>query len=307
MRRTFGYVPTDVEAISLETQMFLSHPLEGALTKLRRADFHLADLVRQVTAFVDAKPYGIKVVSEPTPGRFEIRSSVTAQIPLELSTVAGDAIHNLRSVLDHLIWELSLLNYQSQHSLVTRPDRAVQFPIYAEVPSETLFRRRVKSLPAAAIEIVRALQPYVATPANPKTSPLWLLNDLDVWDKHKRIPLALATHGDLQVDVRMKSGRVVRTVIPAIGKDAGYNYPIEDGRRLAGFSFPPKRGGLLFDPDREIDVAHVVTPIDISFGHETAARYMPIVSVMERCRGAVGRVLDSLSGFFPPLPETSDR
>lgn len=42
--------------------------------------------------------------------------------PLRLGVIVGDLVHNVRSALDHLVWQLVLANAQ-------QPTRATQFPV----------------------------------------------------------------------------------------------------------------------------------------------------------------------------------
>jgi hypothetical protein len=52
---------------------------------------------------------------------YVIRGKVTKPTG-EIGVIAGDAVHNLRSALDHLAWQLALLN-------TAKPHPRTQFPI----------------------------------------------------------------------------------------------------------------------------------------------------------------------------------
>src|SRR5205809_8115032 len=62
-------------------------------------DFHDDDEFRNVFLIIDKQP------------------------PIHLSTILGDCVHNIRSALDHLSWQLVLVNRQ-------RPTTNTAFPIF---------------------------------------------------------------------------------------------------------------------------------------------------------------------------------
>ncbi len=84
----------------------MSDLFKGARLKIERADHHIGDLETQFAAFVDANPYTLAVGSNPETGQPAIRIKFRQDIPPEWALVIGDAIHNLRSSLDHMTWAL---------------------------------------------------------------------------------------------------------------------------------------------------------------------------------------------------------
>jgi hypothetical protein len=93
----------------------------------------------------------------------------------------GDAIHNLRSALDHLAWSLA----------GTNAGRSTEFPIFV---SRTEFskrgKRKMHGMPTPAQKIIKSLQPYKRPHGLPKErEPLWLLQNLDIEDKHRALNL----------------------------------------------------------------------------------------------------------------------
>jgi hypothetical protein len=85
------------------------------------------------------------------------------------------AIHNLRSVLDHLAW-----------ALAPKPTTKTDFPIWLK-PRTTKGRPRLAGISGVGDhhvqQIVEAVQPYHQP--NPAESYLWLLDQFDIIDKHK--------------------------------------------------------------------------------------------------------------------------
>jgi hypothetical protein len=100
--------------------------------------------------------------------------------------IIGDAVHNLRSALDHLACALAELENptasETGHS-------GIEFPIYI---SEGKFNRtgaaKIKKLATPAQDEIKSLQPYKAGD-NARFQHLWALHQLDIIDKHRRISI----------------------------------------------------------------------------------------------------------------------
>src|SRR5687768_1593050 len=99
-----------------------SHPLDGCRAKMERGAEHLAALKTEMDAHWERKPYKIVDDFESVPGYLVRRLESREPPPLRWSLLIGDAVHNMRCVLDYLTCELVLLN----HGTATR-DTA--FPI----------------------------------------------------------------------------------------------------------------------------------------------------------------------------------
>ncbi|MEX2598510.1 MAG: hypothetical protein WD533_02530, partial [Dehalococcoidia bacterium] len=101
------------------------------------------------------------------------------------SLLFGDSIHNLRSALDHTVYELALLNSDGE---IENP-RRLAFPI---TDSEKLWKSeayRLRELTPDDAAVVQWYQPYEALlragqPPGARTL-LGMLRDLDDWDKHR--------------------------------------------------------------------------------------------------------------------------
>jgi hypothetical protein len=80
--------------------------LTGILAKLDRADEHLESIETEVARFLYGKPYEVvgELNEEDRAWYFILR--VHREPPVRLATLIGDTAHNLRSALDHLVWQL---------------------------------------------------------------------------------------------------------------------------------------------------------------------------------------------------------
>src|SRR4051812_7680913 len=84
------------------------HPLEGVRLKLVRADEHLETLDNQITSFLEREPYSVSYERKPDGSEHIYRAHVVEDPPLALGVLIGDCLQNMRSALDHLVWQLAL-------------------------------------------------------------------------------------------------------------------------------------------------------------------------------------------------------
>src|SRR5215217_3489518 len=78
--------------------------------KVARAKKHLADLIVLRNTFIgQAEPDMIKVDTDPETGNEITKIVQIFDPPPGIALIAGDAIHNLRSALDHLAYQLVLV------------------------------------------------------------------------------------------------------------------------------------------------------------------------------------------------------
>ncbi len=124
-------------------------PFDSISLKIERADPHLAHLG--------------PLISELEPG---------AEPPTQSGVIVGDFLHNLRSALDSLAWNLS-----------TRQSTSTYFPIYLAKPKD--FHETMGEFISDAQNAIEALQPYNDT--DPLGNPLWLLHDMSIADKHRGV------------------------------------------------------------------------------------------------------------------------
>jgi hypothetical protein len=159
--------------------------------KLQRARKHLHDLHAAVEAFRESKPY--KICAKPHPVK-QIRHTVLCvesvqPLPPEIPLIIGDAVHNMRSCLDHLAWQLVLANGNT-------PDRATYFPILdpAKDPSPKVKAETGKGMSDDARDLIWQLQPRVSG-----LNKLWQLHQLDIFDKHRLVIAATLANAGWEV------------------------------------------------------------------------------------------------------------
>jgi hypothetical protein len=177
----------------------------GSRLKIKRAYKHLNNLKASLSAFIRSDFYGITIEKEPDGTNyivFDIQHGVSPDAPLML----GDALHNLRSALDNLWYEVVL-------SCEGTPTKWTRFPIFNR--SEELVGHIKDAFEKDRIN--RCVRDFVVDTVKPYEAgnyALWALHDLNVLDKHIRL---IPVHPLLRfTGVRLKRGDEI------VGDDIGF-------------------------------------------------------------------------------------
>jgi hypothetical protein len=160
--------------------------LRSTYLKLARADVHLSALVEGITSYEASAPF---IVQEDVNGRVR---TLTARIKDEpdpvLGVILGDLVHNLRSSLDHIVWQLALTS-------TSKPRRQTSMPL-ATTPTDFASARRslLRDVPGEAVAALERIQPYAHAVFgdDPFRHPLTMLHELWNVDKHRRLVVASA-------------------------------------------------------------------------------------------------------------------
>ncbi len=151
----------------------MSSTISGIRLKIARANKHIGDLEAGIKSFNKTNPCGVDSDDDPNTGDRVFTFRSTSKIPDDFSLIAGDAIHNLRSVLDHLAWQLVLANQNAPTSITC-------YPIAETVQKYTSGRTaKTKGMNDSAKKLIDATNPYAGG-----TDALWTLHKLDIFDKH---------------------------------------------------------------------------------------------------------------------------
>ena len=100
----------------------MAKQLEGPRAKVERARHHIEEADGAIREFLSRRPYRFIVEADEDPSYKRIVLTDAEPIPSTFSPIIGDAIHNLRSALDHVAWSL----FRSKGI----PDKDIQFPMY---------------------------------------------------------------------------------------------------------------------------------------------------------------------------------
>ena len=195
--------------------------ITGSRLKVKRAGKHLNELERKARTFIDRLPDNFTRKLDPNDFNYVIYEVPPNRAPpLTFGPVLGDVIHNLRSALDHIAWQLALLTK-------SRPFKYTAFPIITDKKPKSLneFKRLTKDVWPEAIPIIRELQPYHRGDAA-KFHELAILHALWIDDKHRaHAPIPGRQH------------------VPFFTGPGGWVKTLDDGTRLirAPRSSNPKR------------------------------------------------------------------
>ncbi len=199
--------------------------LEGPLAKLDRAWLHMRTLNREVGAFKRSKTHFYTSEVDSQTGETVVRIWITREPPsIRWGLLVGDITHNLRSALDHLIWQLILLSGN-------KPTRNNQFPIYRvekdywAIPENRSRNNRDRLLAGVAEDYrtpIDEVQPYAALDRgeDPATRYLAHLGWLSNIDKHQVVHAAFIGSNAAFTDwlkVSAEPGGGFTTVTYAVG------------------------------------------------------------------------------------------
>lgn len=156
--------------------------LTGIVSKLERAQHHWFNLHEVLSPVLEHDPSHFRVEAEHAGTKLVYYPSAIPRVEAAWSVISGDCLTNLRAVLDHLAWQLVLLDGGT-------PCRATQFPILSRVPPAGLqLRPRIQD--GAILTAVDAVQPYKrGEGASARNHQLWTLHDLVNIDKHRLLVL----------------------------------------------------------------------------------------------------------------------
>lgn len=157
---------------------------ENLHAKVDRADELRAVIEHEINAYLLGGPFQLRDQVVPDPPRFEVFVESVTPPPPRLGVLVGDFVHNLRSVLNHLVWQLALTQ-------VAEPSRDVQFPIRTKRGGRaSVVETQLRDVPAEAVAVIERMQPYHAE--NPAGHPLAELRKLSNEDRHEVIPEAMS-------------------------------------------------------------------------------------------------------------------
>lgn len=187
--------------------------------------------------FAEPKPYTLEVQPDRKYTEYTFRVRIRRSIPDDWPFVISDIVHNLRSCLDNLAFNLA--GSPASEKLA----RKVQFPILRpgrESGRAEFYKSAKRMLPSVdddALTIIEGIQPYhglrgarppAGTPAPWPPYPLSILNQMSNVDKHRAPHVGFATITDVEI----------RSKIPPTDFVAYGGRFLEDNAVIARCKFP---------------------------------------------------------------------
>ncbi len=202
-----------------------------------------------------------------------------SSIPDNWSELVSDAVHGLRSALDHLAFALNEKGCADTHngaSLPAKDANASAFPIFGNesnegkpMDGEHAFRSAVgtyRHIPAGALSRIEELQPYQRGD-DFRRDPLWAIHALSRVDKHRI---------DLEITASQPSMDIARAYIPETSDAAiGIGGPVYDGKELTYWVTPEGAD----EPDLDPYFAR-----GVAFGERTPLGDQPVIPTLRGIR-----------------------
>jgi hypothetical protein len=276
--------------------------LEGALAgvreKLHRAEHHLETLYVEWGKYLRAEPspYGFPIHIDPQTGDHVIYAEIIEPPPLSLSVIVGDVIHNLRSALDHLAWELV-------KRAGGEPGRHTYFPLCdtegqwrADV--ERRQRRDDRPSPLAGIDpdsaiwaFIQAVQPYKGAIYGKALTSLRVLSNAD---KHRTLLISgiYPDPDDFAAILKWNPDAVLRAHEILLKP----NQPLKDGTPVAALNFDPRK------PDPEMRVKGELA-FDIAFSDRGWDSDRPHLTEL---KAALGQYVEYATPLWLDPPQLED-
>lgn len=177
-----------------------------------------------------------------------IVEAIVPPIRDEWSLIVGDVLHNMHSFLDHLAWQLVLLNGCD-------PTSKTEFPVFKD---PTLFQDKAgpkmlgMSDPVKAL--IKSLQPFNTRQPSADADDLWLIHELTNIDKHRRLHFS-------EISVTGGHCRIELPPGPTIERAEEFpGGPLDGATVLAHYRWNPS----LLPPDAEVEM-EIKLSFDITF------------------------------------------
>jgi hypothetical protein len=145
------------------------------LEKFNWAQKHISDLQMAIDAFRDTNGNHVGKNTDVQTGKVTYFLKSVPEVPNSIALTVGDAIHNLRSTLDHLASAMEVAAGET-------PDKYTGFPVfdspegYRDCP-----QTKIKGLREPCKRTIDRIQPYKGGNGHR----LWQLHQLDIRDKHR--------------------------------------------------------------------------------------------------------------------------
>ena len=249
--------------------------------RLHRAMEHITEFEREADAFLKTNPFGITTEPYTQDGKkcLALRFKINHEPPKRLGIIAGECVHQLRAILDNLIWSLGEL-YPPVHPKIA-------FPLYLSLTDyqsaiNQPHLKGIQNFPPTAQMLIEGLQPYKGMFSSaPEINPIYVLHRLWNDDKHRSPDLM----GGMNSGVALKIFKLEQPATLSAG------LAIHDGTKFACGVIP--EGGI--KPD-----AHVVLSTYIAFDLDGPAKGQPAVSFLTNLHSVIrDKVIANFEPLFP--------
>jgi len=136
-------------------------PLDGAEAKLQRAQHHLKAFHSEWQWVFQTDPVRPALKRDEQTGDYIVWVQYIPEMPPHLGAVLGDILHNMRSCLNFIAYEL----VRAAGTLTTKNEESIQFPILDDPPRAPktfadVVRKTLPGIDSKALALIERFQPY---------------------------------------------------------------------------------------------------------------------------------------------------
>jgi hypothetical protein len=158
--------------------------LGGMNLKLHRCHDYRAELTQAVQSFTGEAGHGLEIRSNDVMTEWQLVPRFASHPDTDRwAIIFGDYVHCLRSALDHLVYAFAAASAAPNPPL---RQRSVMMPLKTSPGEYKRVLRRLEDLDDITRARIESLQPYDDRPTHKL---LWMLEELDVRDKHRLISI----------------------------------------------------------------------------------------------------------------------
>jgi hypothetical protein len=141
--------------------MTIALDLGGSRAKLGRAKEHVETLRAKIAlaGHPDPRVIPLRRKYEPEFGAVVYRIERVIRAGDDWGLIVGDAVHNMRSALDHLAWALAVRHFGGVAPTDDKIVRDIQFPVFSDAKHWPT-HRYLKHMDPADVDILEQFQPF---------------------------------------------------------------------------------------------------------------------------------------------------
>lgn len=272
--------------------------LDDCRARITFAEDHINSLQATVKRFLDKNQCAVRYEKSRKPHKMDIRVYNVPEIPREVSINVGMIAHNMRSALDGLACQLTLLNAES--GCAESVCANTMFPIRIHGPDSKVRSKSNRHerkfswtsdnfLPIGRyLASLEELQPYKSGNGHRK-NPLWLLDRLNNADKHRTLVLLPVEGSSVGIGFDPDGPPVQQLHVDG-------PFSLRPGRRLTERA---KIGEI--DTDSPLNVKmYMKIRAKVAFGQGCrAVERMPVFKTLRQIRSHVSDIVESFAPEFP--------
>lgn len=247
---------------------------DSARLKVERAKKHIGDLQAAFESFIQSHPHEFITENDPQTGILTVEVRFREPVPPTLALILGDAIHNLRTALDHAMWELIGIDGGT-------PDRQTAFPFSKNRKD---YEAACKGIKTPCADTKRFFMTLQACPSGAGEK-LYALSLLDNAEKHKMLTPIIGAANIGHLEIIDPNGQVYATFSNcafSMGAD-GRARMIATGPGFSGFT-------VRFDQAADLSV-------DMFFGKVEFFEWLPLAETLMELVDALDNTIEQLTAL----------